>query len=183
MYALGLGNDVEAIAARIADGTDIDEGCDSDDEDSALIGAVGRYYVDNATVHFLIDAGASVNHEGFEGRTPLQVASGSGHVAAVRMLLDARALINKTDSSDATALHTASDRSRSYVVRLLIERGAGMDFVEIGGRTARQMAGSQMADVFDAHACSVAFDDLVRLHLLAQRVPVELIRLLISFVG
>jgi uncharacterized protein len=65
-----------------------------------------------------------LNATGFDGRTPLMVASGGGHVGVVRWLLDRGAATDERRTSGVTALWFASRDGRTPVVELLLQRGA-----------------------------------------------------------
>jgi hypothetical protein len=86
----------------------------------------------------LLDA----THEGYyyECKTPLLLASDTGHVGVVRWLVDRGAAINEGDISGMTALWCASLHGRTPVVKVLLEGGADPSIATRWGSTPLMIA-------------------------------------------
>jgi ankyrin repeat protein len=108
---------------------------------SALFEAGFSAYLDIAT--YLIDNGANVNIENFDGESVLYRSIGSekGSLKMVQLLIDNGANVNHIDKSDkSTALMKAAEYNLSDIVALLIEKGASKEGVDTYGKTAKMYA-------------------------------------------
>jgi len=84
-------------------------------------------YGDGRLVQDLLGAGASVNVRDEEGRTPLILAAGRGHLKVARILLDRGAAIGAANSSLGTALAYAAWSGHTEMVSELLSRGSRID--------------------------------------------------------
>ncbi|KAK4143731.1 ankyrin repeat-containing domain protein [Dichotomopilus funicola] len=89
--------------------------------EQALIAAATHGHA--STVHALIDHGADVDFQGFEG-TALHLASRHGHLAATQALLDRGADIEAQDYRGKTALYDSAAWGKEEIVQFLLDRGA-----------------------------------------------------------
>ncbi|KAI1012403.1 hypothetical protein LB504_012801 [Fusarium proliferatum] len=74
----------------------------------------------------LISAGADVNQQSYNGRSPLMVAVEEQNVESVKMLLKSQSNVNLCDEEGATALHHASIEAEPEVISLLLAAGASV---------------------------------------------------------
>jgi len=72
----------------------------------------------------LIDNGAQINKQKFDGYTPLMLAVLNEHPDMIKLLLEAGADINLKDNHSQTALRLATKREYRVGVKLLKEAGA-----------------------------------------------------------
>jgi len=84
----------------------------------------------------LLIAGADVEAENWEHRTPLHTAASQGHEAVVRLLLEEKADIERADVRGYKALHLAAKYGHVAVVRLLLNSYASVNGRTRDGRTA-----------------------------------------------
>jgi ankyrin repeat protein len=72
-----------------------------------------------------------------DGKTPLHIATSTGHKKAVSLLLEKGANVNAKDRKEGrTPLHVACCRNaRGAIVSLLLEKGANIHAKEYDGRT------------------------------------------------
>jgi Ankyrin repeats (many copies)/Ankyrin repeats (3 copies) len=70
-------------------------------------------------VNYLIDMGANINLQDFEGKTALMIAINDSSVTMVKKLLAAGSEKNLKDVNDNTALDLAIDRKNRYIAGLL----------------------------------------------------------------
>jgi ankyrin repeat protein/type II secretory pathway predicted ATPase ExeA len=82
---------------------------------------------DGRLVQDLLGAGASVNVQDEEGRTPLMLAAGRGHLEVARILLDRGAAIGAANTTLGTALAYAAWSGHWEVVSELLRRGSRTD--------------------------------------------------------
>ena len=81
-----------------------------------------------------------INTRGKNGKTPLMVASCSGHAEMVRYLLDHGADINSRGRNWRTALMCASLKGHKEVAQLLLDRGADITMKTRLGSSALSLA-------------------------------------------
>ncbi|MEV4315044.1 ankyrin repeat domain-containing protein [Actinocrispum sp. NPDC049592] len=93
----------------------------------------------------LIEAGANVDHQDHEGKSPLHHASASGHRGLVTRLIKAGATIDLTDATGATPLHAACANKRYDAVRALLKGGADLNVRDNRGATALHIAAAMGA--------------------------------------
>ena len=74
------------------------------------------------------------------GRTPLMVASATGHAEVVALLLRGGATADALDPTGSSSLHKAASMGRVECVRLLLQAGAARAVRDGQGRTPLQMA-------------------------------------------
>lgn len=77
-------------------------------------------------VQVLIDAGADLNNQRFDGRTPLHMAVSRGSIDIVKALLAAGAYIDPVDYDYITPLHIAVSLGHTEIVELLLREGASL---------------------------------------------------------
>ena len=90
----------------------------ADDHDTALQEAV--FMKRTEVVQLLIDAGADVDTQNNEGRSPLHVACKSGELDIVKMLVEAGAGVRATDNQGCTCLMLAAWHGHTDIVRYLV---------------------------------------------------------------
>lgn len=74
-------------------------------------------------IRFLLDHGADLDIQAFDGRTALYVAAAAGRTEHVLMLLEAGANVNIRTQEGETALQAAHDRDHKTAERLIREAG------------------------------------------------------------
>jgi ankyrin repeat protein len=72
----------------------------------------------------LLAAGANINHQNRNGRTPLFWAASRGHTETVRTLLEAGADVNLADNDSKTPLSLATEEGHTAIVNLLKEEAS-----------------------------------------------------------
>ncbi|PFH32457.1 ankyrin repeat-containing protein [Besnoitia besnoiti] len=77
----------------------------------------------------LLEKGAAINHQDFEGRTPLHEAAYHGHAHIVKFLLENDAAIDMPDAAGETPLMRAVRGRRIEVVEILLKNGAKTNIV------------------------------------------------------
>ena len=115
--------------------------------DSETRSETALYYVvdDNLTsmVQVLIDAGADIDAQNHEGRSPLHFACTSGELNDVKMLVEAGAGVRATDNEGCTCLILAARCGHTDTVRYLV----GLPEVELNHRdTVRNYTALQYAE-------------------------------------
>ena len=95
-----------------------------------------------AIVQVLIDAGADLNNQRFDGRTPLHMAVSRGSIDIVKALLAAGAYIDPVDYDYVTPLHIAVSLGHRDVVELLLREGASLHARQRHDVTPLHMAAS-----------------------------------------
>ncbi|KAK3251380.1 hypothetical protein CYMTET_39284 [Cymbomonas tetramitiformis] len=80
-----------------------------------------------AEVSRQLEAGASLDEAGWDGRTALHAAAFEGNADVVRLLLDAGAFIGARDWERATPLHLAASEGHATVSSMLLEAGANLE--------------------------------------------------------
>jgi ankyrin repeat protein len=90
----------------------------------------------------LVDAGANVNAQNFQGRTALMFAARYGYTAIVERLVAARADVNLVPAGEPRwpALLVASQNGYADVVRRLLANGADATYQDEQGVGAIQLA-------------------------------------------
>lgn len=81
-------------------------------------------------VKLLVEKGAQVNFQDFEGRTALHEACYYGHQNIVEYLLANKAEIDKEDYNGQTPLFRAVQGGRHDIVSLLVDRGAKTNLLD-----------------------------------------------------
>ena len=109
-------------------------------------------------VKVLIDAGADLNNQRFDGRTPLHMAVSRNSINIVKALLDARAYIDHVDYNYITPLHIAVSLGHRDIVELLLSEGASLHARKRHDVTPLHMAASSgwvdVAEALIRHASS-----------------------------
>ena len=94
-----------------------------------------------STVMKLVGAGAAVDLEDQDGRSPLGLASGQGHCLVVTELLIAGAEVDHRDTmSHRTALMEAAMEGHEDIVKELLRCGASRSLEDIQGQSAQYFA-------------------------------------------
>ncbi len=91
-------------------------------------------------IKVLLNNGADINTQVFNGFTPLISASDGNNIEIVKLLLEYGADINKQTGSKGTALILAAVKNNVEIVKILLEHGADVNIVEITGATALDIA-------------------------------------------
>ena len=113
---------------------------------------------DIAGVLTALSAGAKVNLADDAGYTPLHAAVHNGHLEVIKQLIGVSADVNIADKHGNNPLWTAlvvtPKDHRIEIVRLLVVNGVDVDHKNIYGKSPREVAASQAADIrelFDGH--------------------------------
>lgn len=92
-------------------------------------------------LRWLLDRGASVDIEDFDGANALMCTVRSGHEAASRALLDGGAAVNYASKVEHyTALHEAASANTINTIGILVEYGANLNAVTRDGETPLHLA-------------------------------------------
>lgn len=131
--AKGRAGVVKAIIEKIGSGGDVSSLGSSGDLSSLATRALYQACVYNEpdVIDVLVDAGADIEDQSFDGISALHVAAQDGHVEATLALLRHGADKNKKDAEGSTPLQHAADpgigkpgSGHLAVMKILIERGA-----------------------------------------------------------
>jgi ankyrin repeat protein len=124
------------VNAHVLVQDDNDEDGEMTNRDTPLMEAVGDFETSHTDiVHDLLKHGASINAEGYQGRTPLHSACFGADESFVRLFLDRGADPRALAKDGYTPLHAASNRGREAHVRLLLDKGADINAPTDYGRT------------------------------------------------
>jgi hypothetical protein len=125
-----------------------------------------------ATVAFLLDSGAAIDKDSFDGETPLMgAASQDGHADVVALLLERGANPNAHDEQGNTALMHVAESSYgtpafAAVARLLLAGGADPHLRNLAGQSAKEIAvhasALDVSAVIDEHDANVLRQTLER---------------------
>ncbi len=74
-------------------------------------------------IQFLLDHGADLDLQNYDGRTALFIAANAGKLRHVSALIDAGADLNVRNQSGDTALKTAYDKGHKIIERVIREAG------------------------------------------------------------
>ena len=106
----------------------------------------------NEAAQFLVDLGVDTNHTDNDGRTPLMIASGSGHKEVVQTLLETEMVnVNQQDNEGQTALMLSVASNHIDISKELLDAEADPNLKDDEGNTALHIA------------CSNEFTDEVNL--------------------
>lgn len=97
---------------------------------AALTPHMAAYAGDVQTVRRLLDAGADVNQQDKEGRTPLYLATQEGYMEVMELLIARGADVNQGtghDPGEFAPLYVAASCGRGDAIDLLVRRGAKVD--------------------------------------------------------
>ena len=76
----------------------------------------------NEAAEFLVDLGVDTNHTDNEGKTPLMIASGSGHKEVVQTLLETEMVnVNQQDNEGQTALMLSTASNHTDISKELLD--------------------------------------------------------------
>jgi len=135
-FAASLGN-VEVMEFLLASGVDKNER--DADGNSPLMWVVSSNGSDEM-MDCLVDNGANVNQQNFNGETALFVACDRGSVDKVEYLLENAADANVANIDGASPLHAAAARGDGAVIALLVRYGACVNAVDEEGDMALHWA-------------------------------------------
>ena len=113
---------------------------------SLMNAAVGG---DVNAVKKLLNEGADVNVQGFNGWTALSEAAYGGHTKIVKLLIEKGADVNAKANNGVTALMWAAWNGHTEIVKLLIDKGADIDgaIAYFEGRSdAHSIAGAKLIE-------------------------------------
>ncbi|KFH07155.1 ankyrin repeat-containing protein [Toxoplasma gondii MAS] len=82
-----------------------------------------------AVCRLLLEKGAAINHQDFEGRTPLHEAAHHGHAHIVKFLIENNAAIDMPDAAGETPLMRAVRGGRIEIVEILLKGGAETNLI------------------------------------------------------
>lgn len=120
-YALEQG-DYEWATELLDRGADIDARfIQSDGKTTLMMVAGGK--ANPERLRFLLDHGADLDVQAFDGRTALYVAAAKGRTEHVLMLLEAGAKVNLRTRDGETALQVAYDNDHKTAERLIRDAG------------------------------------------------------------
>ena len=105
-------------------------------------------------VIMLLDRGADVNSQTYEGWTPLMFASENGYFEIVIVLLDRGADVNLR-GKEWSALTLSSQRCHYKIIKELLNRGADTDFQSEGRSFLNFLVGKYKKDIED-HMVKIA---------------------------
>ena len=95
---------------------------------------------DTEALRMLLEAGADVSAQDWEGSTLLHLAASKGNVAAIRMLLEAGADVNAQDQEGNTPLHLAASGGNVAATRMLLKAGADPEICDYDDRLPSDVA-------------------------------------------
>ncbi len=111
--------------------------------DTPLHGAASCGDTNLKIVQMLAKHKVEVNARGYQGNTPLHVASYGGYVDIVRLLLSHNADLHMRGDTGWTPLHLSADRGHLEVSRILLEHAAEVDARNGHGSTPFLLAAEQ----------------------------------------
>ena len=109
----------QAVVAWLDEGGGVDAGCAERGGATLLMAAAVRGQ--EAMVRMLLQRGASINLQDFNGWTALMAATLGGHTRIVQVLLDAKADASLQKSDGKTALMLAAQAKHAATVQLLLQ--------------------------------------------------------------
>lgn len=101
-----------------------------------LITSVGGFNANLEITQLLIRAGADLNIEDPQGRTPLIAAVEAGNIKALKLLLEAGANVNARTKKGLTAVLILGNSYKPECMQMLIKAGADLNAQDRQGRTA-----------------------------------------------
>lgn len=120
-----LGLDVTQIGAKAYDyELSITEDLGKETINQKFIDAASSGNVQKTCV--LLDAGADINHQDYDGRSAIHLAAAGGHESVVTLLLQKGIAINSVDKYGHTPLSDAIEGNMKSVVNILITSGASV---------------------------------------------------------
>ena len=95
----------------------------------------------NEAAQFLVDLGVDTNHKNNEGKTPLMIASGSGHKEVVQTLLETEMVnVNQQDNEGQTALMFSTASNHTDISKELLDAETNPNLKDNEGNTALHIA-------------------------------------------
>jgi hypothetical protein len=106
------------------------------------------YNEDLEMVQAILDCGADLNVQNYNGSTPLVYAMGRRSIdpRVIRLLLDRGADPNLPRQDGTTALHQASQKGMIEAVRLLVKHDASVEVKDEDGRTPLEVPSGEQRD-------------------------------------
>ena len=118
MFLAAYEGDAQAVVTWLDEGGGVDARCAEQDGTTLLIGATWGGH--EAMVRMLLQRGASVNLQGYNGRgTALMAAAATGRITIVQVLLDAKADASLQSISGKTALMKAEQEKQTETAQML----------------------------------------------------------------
>ena len=105
-------------------------------------------------VDTLVTAGANINAQNAYGKTPLHVASQSGHISIIHRLVQAGASMDARDRNEQTPLHEATTCRQINAIGALAMAGANINARDGLGRTPLHIATSYSSPFYDMNHVS-----------------------------
>ncbi len=89
---------------------------------------------------FLIDNGAEVNNNDYDGEKPAHLAAELNHPECLKLLIDADAGVNAKGEDDRTPAHWVAKHGQTEILKLMIDHGADIHKRDINGNTPAHLA-------------------------------------------
>jgi len=131
-------DDIPSVNKALEHGADIFTNNNESEQDNVIMIAILRKAT--GCINTLLEAGANVNYQKFDGNTSLIYASGCGLSDIVEKLIRAEARIDAKDNQGRTALMMAAKHGHIDCLEKLINAGADIHHADSSGITALSLA-------------------------------------------